>query len=193
MFQPIYPMRTPRLTLRPITVGDLDDVHAWQGRSDVVQWMAEGVPRTREQSRASVLAMVGEDALRAEGDCLTLAATTEAGVVGTVELVWRSEQDRTAELGYVFHPDHAGRGLATEAAAALLDWGFEWLGLRRVYARCHSRNEASARLMTRLGMRQEAHHVESYQFRGEWADQLVFAVLAREWRTGQQRADTTGP
>ncbi|WP_433717154.1 GNAT family N-acetyltransferase [Actinoplanes sp. CA-051413] len=193
MFQPSYPMRTPRLALRPITVDDLDDVHAWQSRPDVVQWMAGAEPRTREQSRASVLAMVGEDALRAEGDCLTLAATTEAGVVGTVELVWRSEQDRTAELGYVFHPDHGGRGLATEAAAALLDWGFDQLGLHRVYARCHSSNAASARLVTRLGMRQEAHHVESYLFRGTWADQLVFAILAQEWRTRQQQAGTTNP
>jgi RimJ/RimL family protein N-acetyltransferase len=83
----------------------------------------------------------------------------------------------------VFHPDHAGRGLATEAATAVLDWGFNQFGLHRVYARCHSRNDASARLMTRLGMRQEAHHVESFLFRGEWADRLVFAVLAREWRT----------
>jgi RimJ/RimL family protein N-acetyltransferase len=127
--------------------------------------------------------MSGEDALRAEGDCLTLAAATDAGVVGIVELVWRSELDRAAELGYVFHPDHAGRGLATEAATAVMEWGFNEFGLHRIYARCHSRNDASARLMTRLGMRQEAHHVESYLFRGEWADQLVFAILAPEWRT----------
>jgi RimJ/RimL family protein N-acetyltransferase len=120
---------------------------------------------------------------RAEGDCLTLAVVTDAGVIGTVELVWRSQVDRTAELGYVFHPDQGGRGLATEATAALLDWGFEEFGLHRVYARCHGRNEASARLMARLGMRQEAHHVETYLFRGEWADRLVFAILAREWRS----------
>ncbi|MFC8850404.1 MULTISPECIES: GNAT family N-acetyltransferase [unclassified Micromonospora] len=108
------------------------------------------------------------------------------GVVGAVELVWRSEADRTAELGYVLHPDHQGRGLAVEAATALLDWGFDGFGLHRVYARCHARNEASARLMARLGMCQEARHVESYLFRGEWADRLVFAVLAREWRARRQ-------
>jgi RimJ/RimL family protein N-acetyltransferase len=134
--------------------------------------------------------MAREDALRAEGDCLTVAAVTDAGVIGIVELVWRSEADRTAELGYVFHPDHGGRGLATEAAAAVLDWGFNELRLQRVYARCHSGNAASARLMSRLGMRQEARHVESYLFRGEWADSLVFAVLAREWRA---RAAAAGP
>ncbi|MEH1099425.1 GNAT family N-acetyltransferase [Micromonospora sp. CPCC 205561] len=182
MFRPALPIRTARLTLRSITLDDLDDVHAWQCRSDVVRWMYGAEPRTREQSRASVLAMSGEDVLRAEGDCLTLAAATDAGVVGIVELVWRSELNRAAELGYVFHPDHGGRGLATEAATAVMDWGFSEFDLHRIYARCHSRNGASARLMTRLGMRQEAHHVESYLHRGEWADQLVFAILAAEWR-----------
>ncbi|GLY95400.1 GNAT family N-acetyltransferase [Actinoplanes sp. NBRC 103695] len=173
-------IRTARLTLRPVTLDDLDDVHSWQCRPDVVRWMLGARLRTREQSRASVIAMAGEDALRAEGDCLTLAAVTDAGVIGTVELVWRSQADRTAELGYVFHPGHGGRGLATEAAAALVDWGFDEFGLHRIYARCHGRNEASVRLMARLGMRQEARHVESYLFQGEWADQLVYAVLAHE-------------
>ncbi|MGC5331360.1 GNAT family N-acetyltransferase [Micromonospora sp. DT62] len=180
MSRPTYPIRTTRLTLRPVTLDDLDDVCSWQRRPDVFRWtLAE--PRTREESRSSVIAMAGEDALRAEGDCLTLAVATDAAVIGTVELVWRSQTDRTAELGYVFHPGHGGRGLATEAATALLHWGFTEFGLHRIYARCHGRNAASARLMARLGMRQEAHHVESYLFRGEWADQLVFAILAREW------------
>ena len=62
MFQPTYPIRTARLTLRPVTLDDLDDVYAYQRRPDVVRWMLGAEPRTREQSRASVLAMAGEDA-----------------------------------------------------------------------------------------------------------------------------------
>ncbi|MGW5555751.1 GNAT family N-acetyltransferase [Micromonospora sp. NPDC003944] len=182
MFRPSYPIRTARLVLRPVTIDDLDDVYAFQRRPDVVRWTLGGEPRTRAQSRASVVAMAGEDAWRAEGDCLTVAVVTDAGVIGTVELVWRSRLDSSAELGFVFHPDHCGRGYATEAATALLAWGFDEVGLHRVYGRCHSRNEASARMMARLGMRPEARHVESYLFDGEWADELVFAVLAREWR-----------
>ncbi|MEV6371304.1 GNAT family protein [Micromonospora musae] len=179
MFTPIH---TRRLTLRPVTMDDLDDVHAYQRRPDVCRWMLGSEPRTREQSRRSVAAMAGEDGLRAEGDVLTLAVEVDGRVAGTVELVWRGRADRSAEVGYVFNPEFSGRGLATEAVSALLGFGFEEFGLHRVYGRCHAGNEASARLMTRLGMRPEARHVESYLFRGEWADQLVFAMLAREWR-----------
>lgn len=193
MFAPTYPIRTDRLLLRPVTVDELDDVFAFQSRPDVVRWMFGAGPRTREESRVSVLAMTGEDVLRAENDCLTLAVVTEAGVVGTVELVWRSQQDGTGELGYVFHPDHGGRGLATEAATALLDWGFAEFGLHRIYARCHAGNERSIALMTRLGLRPEARHVESYRFDGAWADQLVFAVLAREWRAEAGVSRSAGP
>ncbi len=110
MFQPTYPIRTARLTLRPVTIDDLDDVYAYQRRPDVVRWMLGAEPRTREQSRVSVLAMAGEDAWRAEGDCLTSAVVTDAGVIGIVELVWRSQLDRTAEVGFVFHPDHGVAG-----------------------------------------------------------------------------------
>ncbi|MFG1605760.1 GNAT family N-acetyltransferase [Actinoplanes sp. NPDC049265] len=164
-------------------------MYAYQRRPDVVRWMLGATTRTREQSRSSVIAMSGEDALRAEGDVLTLAACTGAGVIGTVELVWHSEADATAELGYVFHPDHGGRGLATEAVTAMLEWGFTEFGLHRVHGRCHAGNDRSARLMTRVGMRLEGRHVESYRFHGEWADRLVFAVLAREWR----RSGTADP
>jgi RimJ/RimL family protein N-acetyltransferase len=128
VFQPTYPIRTARLTLRPVTLDDVDDVYAYQRRPDVVRWMLGAEPRTREQSRASVVAMAGEDALRAEGDCLTLAVVTDAGMIGTVELVWRSRLDRMAELGYVFHPDHGVAGWLRKPLR------LSWLGVQRVGA-----------------------------------------------------------
>ncbi|MFB9237211.1 GNAT family N-acetyltransferase [Plantactinospora siamensis] len=183
------PIRTARLVLRPVTMADLDDVYAYQRRPDVCRWMLGNEPRTLAESRESVSLMTREDGLRAEGDVLTLSAETGGRVAGTVELVWRSETDRDAEIGFVFNPEFAGRGLATEAVTALLRWGFEEFGLHRVHGRCHAGNEASARLMARVGMRCEARHVESYLFRGQWADRLVFALLNREWRSAARGAE----
>ncbi|MFC7545129.1 GNAT family N-acetyltransferase [Plantactinospora sp. GCM10030261] len=184
MLSPAYPIRTARLTLRPFALADLDDVHAYQRQPAVARWMA-WEPRDRDQSLASVRAMAGEDGWRAEGDCLTVAVVVaDTGtVVGQVELVWRSLPNRQGEIGYVLNPDHGGRGLATEATAAVLRWGFEEGGLRRIVGRCAAGNTASVRLLERLDMRREAHFVEHDLFKGEWVDRYVYAMLDREWRS----------
>jgi RimJ/RimL family protein N-acetyltransferase len=69
----------------------------------------------------------------------------------------------------------------TEAATALLRLGFGELGLHRLTAKCSARNAASARLMERLGMRREGHLVGTRLVKGEWRDELVYAMLADEW------------
>jgi RimJ/RimL family protein N-acetyltransferase len=89
------------------------------------------------------------------------------------------------------HPEHHGRGLAGEAAAVLLRLGFEDLGLHRVIGRfdgrCDGRNTASAKVMERLGMRREAHFRQNELVKGEWCDELVYAILAEERFAGAQQ------
>jgi RimJ/RimL family protein N-acetyltransferase len=80
-------------------------------------------------------------------------------------------------------PDFGGHGYATEAARALLRLGFDELGLHRIVARLDERNESSAKLARRLGMRQEARLVHNEFFKGEWSTELDFAMLAEEWRS----------
>lgn len=87
---------------------------------------------------------------------------------------------KQAEIGYTFAPTFQGRGLATEAVKALLNHAFT-KGVHRVCGSTDPRNTPSIKLMKRLGMRQEAHHLEALWFKGEWADDVVFAILAREW------------
>jgi RimJ/RimL family protein N-acetyltransferase len=88
-----------------------------------------------------------------------------------------------AEIGYVLDPAHAGQGYATEAARALLRLCFEGLGVRRVTALCFADNEASWRLMERLGMRREQHTVRDSLHRDRgWLDGYGYALLAEEWR-----------
>ena len=63
----------------------------------------------------------------------------------------------------------------------MLRLGFEELGLHRIIGRCDGRNEASARLMAKLGMRHEAHFVRNEIVKGEWTDEVVYAMLGEEW------------
>jgi RimJ/RimL family protein N-acetyltransferase len=63
----------------------------------------------------------------------------------------------------------------------MLRLGFEGLGLHRIVGRCDARNRASAKVMERLGMRREAYFRQNEIVRGEWTDELVYAMLADEW------------
>lgn len=181
------PIRTERLLLRPFTDTDLDDVAAYHALPEVVRYLYWQV-RDRDQVRELLVQRRQRDRLAQEGDVATLAVVlAETGrVIGEVNLHWVSALHRQGEFGFVFHPDFHGHGYAAEAAARLLDLAFAELGLHRVYGRADGDNVASAALMRRLGMRQEAHFVQNEIFKGEWGDEVVFAILADEWRALRQ-------
>ncbi|WBB81425.1 GNAT family protein [Micromonospora sp. WMMD882] len=183
MLNPDYPIRTERLDLRPFTDDDLAALHAYQSRADVARYLY-WEPHDERASREALARKQRRTVLRATGDALDLAVVVrETGqVVGDVLLFWVSAEHRQGEVGYVFHPDHGGRGYATEAARMMLEIGFDVLGLHRVVGRLDARNTASARVLERLGMRREAHLIESEFVKGEWCDELLYAMLDREWQ-----------
>ena len=183
MLEVSSPIRADRLVLRPFVFADVDDLFAIQSHPDVVRYLYWDV-RSPPEVAAVVRRRTSQTGLNADGDVLVLAVERcqDRRVIGDVSLWWRSVQHRQGEIGFVFHPDAQGQGYAGEAADALLDLAFGRLGLHRVYGRTDARNAASAALMRRLGMRQEAHLRHNEMFKGQWADELVFALLDDEWR-----------
>ena len=183
MLRPALPIETDRLLLRPFTFADRDDALAYNSLPDVARYLYTE-PYTEATFADVLAAKTRRVAIDREGDALDLVVVPrEVGrVIGEVTLIWRSEQHRLGEIGFMIHPDHQGRGYAREAAEVMLRLGFEGLGLHRVVGRLDARNARSARLLERLGMRREAHLVENEWVKGEWADEVVYALLDREWR-----------
>ncbi|MFH9403788.1 GNAT family N-acetyltransferase [Streptomyces sp. NPDC017638] len=177
------PVATDRLVLRLFTPADAEDRYAYQCLPEVARYLYRP-PLTREGCAESIAARAEGTGWRADGDTLLLAVcrADEPGVVGEVVLTLTSAHARQAEIGWVFDPRHAGRGYATEAAAALVAMAFGQLGVHRVFARLDALNTASARVCERLGMRREAHLVESDLDGDRWGSEYVYALLAREWR-----------
>jgi RimJ/RimL family protein N-acetyltransferase len=183
MFRPAYPIATERLLLRPFELGDLDALVAIHGDPDVVRYLYFDA-RSRDELRDVLAEKRLRTAIAKEGDPLNLAGVlADSGeLVGDFTLWMTSEKHRQGEVGYILHPAHGGRGYATEGARALLRLGFEELSLHRICGRLDGRNTASARVLERLGMRREAQLVENEQVKGRWTDEVVYAMLAREWR-----------
>ena len=175
-------IETARLILRPFNPDDFDDLYAYQSRPDVARYLTWEV-RDRAQVRLALEERCGETVLDAEGKWLAFAVVWREvnRVVGEVGLKWLSREHRQGETGFVFNPDYHGRGLATEAAEAMLALGFDGLGWHRIIGSCDARNYASARVMERIGMREEAHFIQNLFMKGEWADELIFAILDQEW------------
>ncbi|MGY4773095.1 GNAT family N-acetyltransferase [Kribbella sp. CWNU-51] len=176
------PIETDRLTLRRYLATDYDDLLRLQSRPDVARFLLYG-PRTPEQVKESLAGRLTDVPMDTDGQALTVAVILrETGQhVGEVTLFVHNAEQRTGEIGFVFHPDFHGRGFAAEASIELLRLGFEELGMHRIIGRLDARNTGSANLLRRLGLRQEAHFVKNEFLKGEWTDELVFALLAEEW------------
>lgn len=187
---PRYPVRSRRLSLRPLSAADMTALLAYRSRPDVCRY----VP-FKPMDTAVIAERLGtvwaRTSLNDAGQSLTLGVevTATAELVGDVVLFWHSREHRGGEVGYVLNPEFGGQGYASEAVRRLLGLAFDDLGLHRVVARIDARNEASARLARRLGMRQEAYLVRNEWFKGEWTDELDYALLEDEWATTSKEDD----
>jgi RimJ/RimL family protein N-acetyltransferase len=180
---PPFRLETDRLLLRPFAPSDHDALFAIFSREDVSEFLYHG-PEDEDAVRERLSRQIGYRSLEGPGDVLRLAVLLKANgrVIGDVMLRWVEDGHRQAEIGFVLHPDHRGKGYTTEAARVLLRVAFEVVGLHRVFGRTEARNAASARVMEKLGMRREAHFVENEYVKDEWQSELVYAILDREWQ-----------
>ena len=190
MLAPTYPLETERLLLRPLDpIGDVEAVHGYQSLPEVCRY----VP-FEPRSRAEIAERLSNPervrwALTEPGQALDLAIVLKDSgeLIGDTLLFWHDATN--GEIGYVVHPAYQGHGYATEAARAMLALAFDpahGLELHRVTARIDQRNPASAAVLTKLGMRQEAVLVENEWFKGEWSTEIDFAILDREWRASRR-------
>jgi RimJ/RimL family protein N-acetyltransferase len=179
---PDWPLETDRLTLRPFVEEDFEAMHAMRSNPEVVLYLYEE-PFSPEQTRDLLTRKMAVTAWAHEDVWFSGAVVerSSGATVGDIAFHWVSERDRTAEIGFVFDPRHQGKGFATEAARAVVDWAFATAGMHRVVGRTEARNAASARVLEKLGMRLEAHFVENEWVKNEWQSELFYSVLDREW------------
>lgn len=178
-----YPLESDRLVIRALRPDDLMRHFAIYSNPDVLRYLYDE-PCDLEAARQHLARRCTRD-LPSEGTWINFGVEVRDGgvLIGEMGVASISVAHAHCEIGYVFDPLYGGYGFATEAAALMVEVAFSVLDAHRVSGRLDARNTSSARVLERLGMRREAHLVQNEMVKGEWTDELVYAVLEEEWRT----------
>ena len=184
MTRPLLPtLHTPRLTLRPLTVGDTDAVTKMisDSQAEFTRWFGWASGSTRPAVKEYIQSAEEAMALGSAWHYVILLWSGKlAGRVGLSEI---DTVNRSAELGYMLRTDTEGNGIMTEAARALLAHAFETGHLHRVVAYADCENERSQRVLARLGFQPEGvvRHMSYHPGRG-WRDHVSYSLLEGELR-----------
>lgn len=181
LFSHIPTLETDRLILRGMRVSDTEDMFEYARRPSVTQYLTWN-PHTDPAETCEYLTYVGQR--YRTGDFYDWAVVDrESGhMIGTCGFTSFNCPHDTAEIGYVLNPAYQGKGLATEAVRRVLDFGFDELGLHRIEAHFMEGNDASRRLMERVGMTFEGYARESMRIKGRFCTIGTCAILRYEYR-----------
>ena len=174
---------TDRLIVRRPNVADLGDYLAFRNHPQNLS-MQPADPATPDRASA-LLARQAEMPVGVENIWVMLAVELkgEHRMIGEVGVFLFDKTASLGNLGWIIHADFQQRGYAHEAVQTLFHYVFDVEGLRRVTGNCPTCNDASFRLMEKLGMRREAHMRQSRQWKGDWFDEYAYALLRDEWQS----------
>ena len=173
-------LQSDRLTLRPLLIDDAPMVQKLAGDKDIAS-TTRLIPHPYPPGMAELwIAALPELYQRAE--MINWGITMDGGpVLGTIRLTL-NPVDNHAEIGYWVGKPFWNNGYCTEAARAVVGYGFEVLGLERIYANYMARNPASGRVLTKLGMQQEGHLRRHRRKFGRYEDLIVCGMVKSEWK-----------
>ena len=177
-------IETERLTLRRFIMDDFAAVHSYVSCAENVAYMV-WEPNSEEQTYAFINMAISK---AEECPCLNYqyaAVLKESGkLIGACNLALSGDE---AEIGWILHRDFWKRGFGAEMGKRLLEFGFDTLQLHRILAHCDAENEASYRVMEKIGMRREGLFIEARPANknstAKYSDELAYAATKNEWDT----------
>lgn len=182
-------LKTNRLILREFDPADWEAVLAYQSDQRYLRY-SHWIERGEADARAFVGMFIGWRQAVPRTKYQLAISLREPGseghqLIGNCGIRMEHPDASEAEIGYELDPRFWGNGYATEAAQAIVRFGFQELDLHRISAWCIAENVASAHVLEKLGLRREGQLREKEWMRGRWWDTLIYAILVGEWRERQ--------
>ena len=174
-------MDSERLVLRDYTLSDIDAEYEYNTDPELFKYMpfSSGTHEDTRNRIERTIEKQKETPRTVYNMAVTLKSTQE--LIGGFRI--SSESDIEGSIGYKLAKHHWGKGYATEAAIAVVDFGFNVLNLHRVYATVHPENVASIRVLEKVGMTLEGRLRENLLYDGVFGDSLIYSILEQEWKS----------
>lgn len=167
-------------------LSDLNKVHQLHALPKVDQYNTLGIPEDVSVTEAMLVEWIKNQQGVPRTEYILVVEDLQGIVIGVVAICHINFKFRSAEIWYKLHPDYWGKGFGTEAAKALIDFGFSTLNLHRIEAGCAVQNIASARILEKAGMTREGAKRQALPIRGEWIDNYEYAILEHDWRISEE-------
>jgi len=174
---------TDRLFIRPLNTEDKPSIYKYRSDSDTNKYLSSAIQTMDDM----------DDFFRKISNQINVAGTwfqfaiikqDSSLLIGDIGVHFLETSDnRQVEIGYTLDKDFRGKGYASEALTKIIDYLFTQLNKHRIIASIDPGNINSIKLIERLGFRKEAHFVESLYLQGKWVDDIIYAMLAREWKS----------
>ena len=177
-------LESETLILRPLKEQDSESLYKNVKEYEIAKWTIN-IPHPYPEDDAINFIKESQEHMEkglAYHFAILLKDTSE--LVGVMSLIGVNKKHRNAELGYWISKRYWNKGIATEAASKMLEFGFRNLDLQRISARCFQDNDSSSRVMAKIGMEYEGRFRKEILRENKFIDMVYYAILKEDWRKG---------
>jgi len=178
-FNPFPEITTDRLLLRAVSKSDVKEIFFLRSDERVMKYI-DKLPAETLDDAYEFINKITE--LEKNDDAVTWAITLkgDSKLIGTI-CFWNIQKEHyRAEIGYVLHPDHWGKGIMQEAFSVVVNYGFKVMNLHSIEANVNPGNEASVKLLEKNNFKREAYFKENYFYNGKFLDTAIYSLLTTE-------------
>jgi RimJ/RimL family protein N-acetyltransferase len=175
--------RSDRITIRPVCIGDKEPMFNYRSDPETNKFLSL-IPEKVDDVADFISKTAFDINVPGTWFQFVIVENNSNMLIGDIGIHFleTDSENKQVEVGYTLNREFRGKGYATEALSLVIDYLINSLDKHRIVASIDPTNEDSIRLVERLGFRKEAHFIESLFFHGRWVDDLVYAILAKEWK-----------
>ena len=173
-------LETERLFIRPIVIDDKNEIFEYRSDKEMNKYQG-WIPETIEDVETFIGKISKQINTPETWFQFAIVNKETHKLVGDLGIHFIDSENKQVEIGCTLNKDFQNKGFATESVKKVIDYLFNNLNKHRIIASIDPNNKNSIRLVERIGFRKEAHFVESLLIKGKWVDDLIYAILKKDW------------